>query len=68
MIYWDLKCSNILLDEWYNSKLFDFGLAKLGPIGDKTHVSTCMMETYGYYALEYATTCQLTIKSSVYNF
>ncbi|KAJ4832008.1 hypothetical protein Tsubulata_026001, partial [Turnera subulata] len=40
VIYRDLKCSNILLGEDYHPKLSDFGLAKLGPVGDKTHVST----------------------------
>ncbi|KAH7511681.1 hypothetical protein JRO89_XSUnG0178200 [Xanthoceras sorbifolium] len=40
VIYRDLKCSNILLGEGYHPKLSDFGLAKLGPVGDKTHVST----------------------------
>ncbi|KAJ4825641.1 putative serine/threonine-protein kinase pbl5, partial [Turnera subulata] len=40
VIYRDLKCSNILLGEDYHPKLSDFGLAKVGPSGDKTHVST----------------------------
>ncbi|KAL2482399.1 Serine/threonine-protein kinase CDL1 [Forsythia ovata] len=68
VIYRDLKCSNILLDEGYNPKLSDFGLAKLGPVGDKTHVSTRVMGTYGYCAPEYAMTGQLTLKSDVYSF
>eukprot|EP00252_Welwitschia_mirabilis_P024454 TRINITY_DN726_c0_g1_i13.p1 TRINITY_DN726_c0_g1~~TRINITY_DN726_c0_g1_i13.p1 ORF type:complete len:414 (-),score=90.39 TRINITY_DN726_c0_g1_i13:590-1831(-) len=68
VIYRDLKCSNILLDEGYHAKLSDFGLAKLGPVGDKTHVSTRVMGTYGYCAPEYAMTGQLTIKSDVYSF
>ncbi|KAH0679390.1 hypothetical protein KY284_020475 [Solanum tuberosum] len=68
VIYRDLKCSNILLDEDYNPKLSDFGLAKLGPVGDKTHVSTRVMGTYGYCAPEYAMTRQLTLKSDVYSF
>ncbi|XP_057522764.1 probable serine/threonine-protein kinase PBL7 isoform X2 [Amaranthus tricolor] len=68
VIYRDLKCSNILLDEEYNPKLSDFGLAKLGPVGDKTHVSTRVMGTYGYCAPEYAMTGQLSIKSDVYSF
>ncbi|KAL8090571.1 hypothetical protein AgCh_039864 [Apium graveolens] len=68
VIYRDLKCSNILIDEEYNPKLSDFGLAKLGPVGDKTHVSTRVMGTYGYCAPEYAMTGQLTLKSDVYSF
>lgn len=68
VIYRDLKCSNILLDEDYQPKLSDFGLAKLGPVGDHTHVSTRVMGTYGYCAPEYAMTGQLTLKSDVYSF
>ncbi|GER56337.1 protein kinase superfamily protein [Striga asiatica] len=68
VIYRDLKSSNILLDEGYFPKLSDFGLAKLGPVGDKTHVSTRVMGTYGYCAPEYAMTGQLTMKSDVYSF
>lgn len=68
VIYRDFKASNILLDEDFNPKLSDFGLAKLGPTGDKTHVSTRVMGTYGYCAPEYALTGQLTTKSDVYSF
>lgn len=68
VIYRDLKCSNILLDEDYHAKLSDFGLAKVGPIGDNTHVSTRVMGTYGYCAPDYAMTGQLTFKSDIYSF
>ncbi|MQM18126.1 hypothetical protein Taro_051112 [Colocasia esculenta] len=68
VIYRDLKCSNILLGDGHFPKLSDFGLAKLGPVGDKTHVSTRVMGTYGYCAPEYAMTGQLTLKSDVYSF
>lgn len=68
VIYRDLKCSNILLGEGFHPKLSDFGLAKLGPVGDNTHVSTRIMGTYGYCAPEYAMTGQLTLKSDVYSF
>ncbi|KAH9773731.1 putative serine/threonine-protein kinase PIX7 [Citrus sinensis] len=52
----------------YNAKLSDFGLAKDGPEGDKTHVSTRVMGTYGYAAPEYVMTGHLTSRSDVYSF
>ncbi|CAL5032411.1 unnamed protein product [Urochloa decumbens] len=68
VIYRDFKSSNILLGHGFHAKLSDFGLAKLGPVGDKSHVSTRVMGTYGYCAPEYAMTGQLTVKSDVYSF
>ncbi|XP_057853577.2 receptor-like cytoplasmic kinase 176 isoform X2 [Cryptomeria japonica] len=68
VIYRDFKTSNILLDSHYNAKLSDFGLAKDGPTGDKTHVSTRVMGTYGYAAPEYVATGHLTAKSDVYSY
>lgn len=68
VIYRDFKTSNILLDSHYNAKLSDFGLAKDGPTGDKSHVSTRVMGTYGYAAPEYLATGHLTTRSDVYSF
>ncbi|KAA8522664.1 hypothetical protein F0562_009174 [Nyssa sinensis] len=68
IIYRDFKTSNILLDVDFNAKLSDFGLAKDGPMGDQTHVSTRVMGTYGYAAPEYVMTGHLTARSDVYGF
>ncbi|MQL82476.1 hypothetical protein Taro_014960 [Colocasia esculenta] len=68
VIYRDFKTSNILLDSDYTAKLSDFGLAKVGPQGDETHVSTRVMGTYGYAAPEYVMTGHLTARSDVYSF
>ncbi|XXG65282.1 hypothetical protein AAC387_Pa05g3029 [Persea americana] len=68
VIYRDFKTSNILLDMDYNAKLSDFGLAKDGPVGDKSHVSTRIMGTLGYAAPEYIMTGHLTARSDVYSF
>ncbi|KAH8509727.1 hypothetical protein H0E87_011480, partial [Populus deltoides] len=42
--------------------------AKLGPVGENTHVSTRVMGTYGYCAPEYAMSGKLTLKSDIYSF
>jgi len=68
VIYRDFKASNILLDSDHKAKLSDFGLAKDGPVGDDTHVSTRVMGTHGYAAPEYIMTGHLTAKSDVYTF
>jgi serine/threonine protein kinase len=52
----------------FNTKLSDFGLAKDGPQGDATHVTTRVMGTNGYAAPEYVMTGHLTSKSDVYSF
>ncbi|KAM0952504.1 putative protein kinase RLK-Pelle-RLCK-VIIa-2 family [Dioscorea sansibarensis] len=68
VIYRDFKASNVLLDSDFEAKLSDFGLAKDGPEGDDTHVSTRILGTHGYAAPEYIMTGHLTSKSDIFSF
>ncbi|XP_059429677.1 serine/threonine-protein kinase PCRK1 [Corylus avellana] len=68
LIFRDFKTSNILLDEDFNAKLSDFGLARQGPAEGLSHVSTAVVGTVGYAAPEYVQTGRLTAKSDVWSF
>jgi serine/threonine protein kinase len=46
VVHRDIKASNILIDEEFNGKLSDFGLAKLLGAG-KSHIATRVMGTFG---------------------
>lgn len=50
VVHRDIKSSNILIDTEFNSKVSDFGLAKLLD-SDASHINTRVMGTYGYGSL-----------------
>ncbi|KAL0719305.1 hypothetical protein Bca4012_068629 [Brassica carinata] len=66
-IHRDVKAANVLIDDSYEAKLADFGLAKCC-LDNDTHVSTRIMGTCGYLAPEYASSGKLSDKSDVFSF
>nr|GEU84705.1 G-type lectin S-receptor-like serine/threonine-protein kinase LECRK3 [Tanacetum cinerariifolium] len=67
VIHCDIKPQNILLDDYYNAKISDFGLAKLLMI-NQSQTSTGIRGTKGYVAPEWFRNTPITAKVDVYSF
>nr|XP_023911202.1 probable serine/threonine-protein kinase PBL11 [Quercus suber] len=64
----DIKPSNILVGDEFEAKVSDFGLVKMGPTEDQSHVSSQIKRTSRYLDPAYCTSLHLTPFSDVYSF
>ncbi|KAL5054481.1 hypothetical protein RYX36_035163 [Vicia faba] len=67
VLHRDIKSSNIMLDSCFNTKLGDFGLARLVD-HEKGSQTTLIAGTRGYIAPEYFTSGKATKESDIYSF
>ncbi|KAK7309071.1 hypothetical protein RJT34_05512 [Clitoria ternatea] len=67
IIHCDIKPQNILIDDHFNAKISDFGLAKL-LLSEQSRTNTMIRGTRGYVAPEWFKNVPITVKVDVYSF
>ncbi|PRQ40508.1 putative protein kinase RLK-Pelle-LRR-II family [Rosa chinensis] len=67
IIHRDVKAANILLDDYFEAVVGDFGLAKLLD-HHESHITTAVRGTVGHIAPEYLSTGQSSEKTDVFGF
>ncbi|XVE78764.1 hypothetical protein DITRI_Ditri14bG0004100 [Diplodiscus trichospermus] len=67
IIHCDIKPQNILLDDYYEARISDFGLSKLLGI-NQSYTDTAIRGTKGYVAPEWFKTVPVSVKVDVYSF
>lgn len=67
IIHCDIKPQNILVDDYHNARISDFGLAKLLVL-NQSQTNTAIRGTKGYVAPEWFRNKPVTVKVDVYSF
>lgn len=67
VVHRDIKSSNILIDKQWNSKVSDFGLAKL--LGsDSSYITTRVMGTFGFVKFSLCSVLCIPFSNSLTSF
>ncbi len=67
IVHRDLKTNNIMLDEFFNIRIMDFGLSKSNLVSTMTSLGT-VLGTLGYVAPEHVTNSVIDKRSDIFSF